>query len=64
MKLDTNVINQNQIFKNYKELCAYLGEEPKKANSKVAQLKEWERYFLFRKEGQKIISVTRSISNL
>ena len=37
MKLDTNVINQNQIFKNYKELCAYLGEEPKKANSKVAQ---------------------------
>lgn len=55
MKLDTNVINQNQIFKNYKELCAYLGEEPKKANSKVAQLKEWERYFSFRKEGQKII---------
>ena len=55
MKLDTNTLKINDTFKNYKELCAYLGEEPKKANSKVAQLKEWERYFSFRKEGQKII---------
>ena len=45
MKLDTNTLKINDTFKNYKELCAYLGEEPKKANSKVAQLKEWERYF-------------------
>lgn len=55
MKLDTNTLKTNDTFKNYKELCAYLGEEPKKANSKVAQIKEWERYFSFRKEGQKII---------
>lgn len=55
MKLDTNTLKINDTFKNYKELCAYLGEEPKKANSKVAQIKEWERYFSFRKEGQKII---------
>lgn len=55
MKLDTNTLKINDAFKNYKELCAYLGEEPKKANSKVAQIKEWERYFSFRKEGQKII---------
>ena len=55
MKLDTNTLKVNQIFKNYKELCAYLGEEPKTANSKKAQLKEWERYFTFIKEGQKII---------
>lgn len=51
----TNKLHTNDIFKNYKELCAYLGEEPKKANSKVAQIKEWERYFSFVKEGQKII---------
>lgn len=55
MKLDTNTLKINDTFKNYKELCAYLGEEPKKANSKVAQIKEWKRYFSFRKEGQKII---------
>ena len=60
MKLDTNTLKINDTFKNYKELCAYLGEEPKKANSKVAQLKEWERYFSFRKEGQKII-ITRYV---
>lgn len=55
MKLDTNTLKTKQIFKNYKELCAFLGEEPKTANSKKAQLKEWERYFSFIKEGQKII---------
>lgn len=53
--LYTSKLYTNQIFKNYKELCNYINEEPKKANSKVAQLKEWERYFSFRKEGQKII---------
>lgn len=51
----TITLNKNQVFKNYKELCVYLGEEPKTSNSKKAQLKEWERYFSFRKEGQKII---------
>ena len=55
MKLYTSKLYTNQIFKNYKELCAYLNEEPKTANSKKAQLKEWERYFSFTKEGQKII---------
>lgn len=53
--LYTSKLYTNQIFKNYKELCAYLNEEPKKANSKKAQIKEWERYFSFIKEGQKII---------
>ena len=55
MELYTSKLNANQTFKNYKELCAFLGEEPKKANSKKAQLKEWERYFSFDKVGQKII---------
>ena len=44
-----------QEFKNYKILCEFMGENPKKANSKLSQVKEWNRYFLFKKEGQKII---------
>ena len=51
----TSLLDTNKTFKNYKELCAYLGETPTTANSKKAQIKEWERYFSFRKEGQKII---------
>ena len=42
-----------QEFKNYKIFCKFMGEEPKKANSKISQIKEWNRYFLFKKEGQK-----------
>ena len=44
-----------QEFKNYKIFCKFMDEEPKKANSKISQIKEWNRYFLFKKEGQKII---------
>ena len=55
MELYTKQLTPNQVFKNYKELCMFLGEEPKKANSKKSQLKEWERYFAFTKNGQKII---------
>ena len=44
-----------QEFKNYKIFCNFMDEEPKKANSKISQIKEWNRYFLFKKEGQKII---------
>ena len=30
-----------QEFKNYKIFCKFMGEEPKKANSKISQIKEW-----------------------
>ena len=43
------------IVKNYKEMCKLLEQEPKTSNSKKAQLKEWERYFDFFKDGQKIV---------
>ena len=43
-----------QEFKNYKVLCEFMEEKPKKSNSKLAQLKEWERYFSFERIGQKI----------
>lgn len=48
-------LKEGMVVKNYKELCKLLGLEPKKANSKKAQLKEIERYFGYHKEGQKII---------
>ena len=44
-----------QVIKNYKVLCELLGQEIKTSNSKKSQLKEWERYFRYHKEGQKII---------
>lgn len=44
-----------QEFKNYKVLCKYLGEDIKTGSSKKSQVKEWNRYFSFIKEGQKII---------
>lgn len=45
----------NMVIKNYKELCLLLNQEAKTSNSKKAQLKDWERYFKFHKDGQKII---------
>lgn len=33
-----------QKIKNYKELCKLLGEKEKHSDSKVAQLKNWERF--------------------
>lgn len=48
-------LNEGQVIKNYKELCLLLNQEIKTSNSKKAQIKEWERYFKFHKEGQKII---------
>ena len=53
--LNTNNLKSNQTFKNYKELCNFLNEPIKTGKAKQLQLKEWERFFLFLKEGQKII---------
>jgi hypothetical protein len=53
--MNINNISEGQVFKNYKELCVALGEIPKTSNSKNAQMKEWERYFYFTKQGHKII---------
>lgn len=44
-----------KVYKNYKALCEVLGEKPVTSNSKKAQIKEWERYFSYIKDGNKII---------
>ena len=56
---NNSIINQllhnGQIIKNYKELCSILGLETKSGDSKVAQLKELERYFSYKRDGHKFI---------
>lgn len=60
--MDINNIKKlvnGQIVKNYREMCKLLGEEIKKGGkSKILQLKDWERYFSFKREKQKFIIVT------
>ncbi len=54
-EIDTNRLVIGDVYKNYKELCNILGEKVLEGNSKKAQLKEWSRYFLWEKKGQKFI---------
>lgn len=44
-----------KIYKNYKVMCEALGVNIEAGNSKKAQLKEWERYFEYTKQGNKFI---------
>ncbi|MGJ9381512.1 hypothetical protein [Salipaludibacillus sp. CF4.18] len=48
-------LSEGQILKNYNALCAELEVEPKKNNSKKAQLKELDRFIEYYKEGHQII---------
>ena len=53
--INTN-LKVNQIFKNYKEICEYLGEPVYQGGKqRQLQLKDWERYFSYKKEGYKFI---------
>ena len=44
-----------KTYKNYKELCGILEEPIKGGKSKQLQMKDFERYFEFHKEGNKIV---------
>ena len=44
-----------KTYKNYKELCVVLEEPIKGGKSKQLQMKDFERYFEFHKEGNKIV---------
>ena len=48
-------MTEGQVFKNYKELCAYMGEEPLDGNSKIKQLRRWSYLFSWHKNGYKIV---------
>jgi hypothetical protein len=43
------------IVNNYKEMCKLLGEDVKFGNSKKYQLKEWQCYFNFEKQGNAFV---------
>jgi len=55
IEIDTSGLELGMVVKNYKEMCKILNEQICDGNSKKAQLKEWERYFLWEKKGQKFI---------
>ena len=49
------MLKNGQVFKNYKELCGFMGWEIKSGNAKIAQFKELDRICKWHKEGNKII---------
>lgn len=53
--IDTSGLELGMVVKNYREMCRILNEQICEGNSKKAQLKEWARYFLWEKKGQKFI---------
>lgn len=53
--IDISGLELGMVVRNYKEMCKILGQEICDGNSKKAQLKEWARYFLWEKKGQKFI---------
>jgi hypothetical protein len=50
-----NKVKEGEVFKNYKEVCTHLGVDITTGNARIAQHKEWQRYFEYEKEGQKYI---------
>lgn len=54
-RLNISNIKVGDTFKNYKVLCEALGEKTKTGNAKKSQINEWERYFLYSKQGNKFI---------
>lgn len=48
-------LRKGQTIKNYRELCVLLEESVKSGASKRSQLKDFERYFSYTKDGNKFI---------
>ncbi|RKJ60837.1 hypothetical protein D7X33_27380, partial [Butyricicoccus sp. 1XD8-22] len=49
------LLKVGQVYKSYRQVCEALGEKVKAGDSKYSQLKEWERYFKYDKDGNKFI---------
>lgn len=48
-------LQSGQVFKNYRHLVDFLGEDVKGGKSKQLQIKEWMRHFDYHKDGNKFI---------
>lgn len=55
--VDVSNLQKGTVAKNYKDMCTLLGCEPCKGNGndRVYQIKNWQRYFNFKKSGYKFI---------
>ena len=55
--VDISNLQKGTVAKNYKDMCALLGCEPCKGNGndRSYQIKNWQRYFNFKKVGYKFI---------
>lgn len=53
--LDCSKLSEGMVVKNYKEMCTLLNESVMEGNSKKYQLKKWQCYFDYDKQGQKFI---------
>ena len=55
--VDVSKLQKGTTAKNYKDMCNLLGCEPCKGNGndREYQIKNWQRYFNFKKEGYKFI---------
>jgi hypothetical protein len=49
--MNINNIKVGEVYKNYKVLCEVLEDTIKAGKGKKLQLKEWERYFEYNKQG-------------
>ena len=58
------MLEPNQTFRNYKELCAFLNEPVVDGNSKIRQLNRWREYFTYRKDKHKFIILTVMHNNI
>ena len=45
--MNCKMIRKGDIYMNYVDLCAAMGETPKSGKSKVAHLSDMSRYFRF-----------------
>lgn len=46
---DCSQLSVGMTLPNYQALCKILGEKPKTGNSKLSQIRKWERYFRYEK---------------
>lgn len=53
--MNTSKLKKNQVFKNYVELCNFLGIKNTGGKFKILQLKELERFCEYHKEGYKFV---------
>lgn len=53
--LDVSMLAVGQVYKSYRQLCAVLGEDIKTGGTKTLQLKQWNRFFEWSKDGNKFI---------